>query len=106
MPRLLRRGTQTGQTTPRQKMRVKARLPTFAEGPRDELKDGLGKFHEPKLASFGAAAHGGRGKAGCVFSAQKGGTHLACPGTWSLSGRILRAGCTPEAPGTAQLPLQ
>lgn len=52
-------------------MRVKARLPTFAEGPSDELKDGLGKFHEPKLASFGAAAHGGRGKAGSAVSAQE-----------------------------------
>lgn len=59
------------QTTLRQKTRVKARLPTFAEGPGDELKDGLGKFHEPKLASFGAATHDGGGKVGSAVSAQK-----------------------------------
>lgn len=58
-------------------MKVKARLPTFAEGTSDELKDGLGKFHEPKLASFGAVAHGGRGKAGSAVSAQKG-RHPPC----------------------------
>lgn len=54
--------------------RVKARLPTFAEGPGDELKDGLGKFHEAKLAAFRAAAHGGRGQAGSALDAdaQKG----------------------------------
>lgn len=65
------------QTTLRQKMRVKARLPTFAEGPSDELKDGLGKFHEPKLASLGAAAHGGRGKVGSAVSTRKG-KHPPC----------------------------
>lgn len=53
-------------------MKIEARCPTFAEGPSDELKDGLGKFHEPKLASFGAAAHGGTEKAGSGVSAQKG----------------------------------
>lgn len=47
-------------------------LYTFAEGPSDELKDGLGKFHEPELASFGAAAHGGGGEPGSAVSTQKG----------------------------------
>lgn len=60
------------QTTLRQKTRVKARLPTFAEGPSDELKDGLGTFHEPQLAGFGAAAHGGRGKLGSAVGAREG----------------------------------
>lgn len=51
---------------------MEASLPTFAEGPGDEFKDGLGKFHEPESASFGAAAHSGRGEAGSAVSAQKG----------------------------------
>lgn len=52
--------------------RGKASFHTFAEGPSDELKDGLGKFHEPELASFGAATHGGGGEPGSVVSTQKG----------------------------------
>lgn len=50
---------------------VEASLPTFAEGPGDEFKDGLGEFHEPKSASFGAAAHSGRGEASFAVSTQK-----------------------------------
>lgn len=65
------------QVTSRQKTGIKAKLPTFAEGPSDELKDGLGKFHEPKLASFGAAAHGDRGEAGSAVGTQKC-WHLLC----------------------------
>lgn len=66
------RGTLTSQITSRQRARAVAGLPTFAEGPGDELEDGLREFQEPKLASFGAAAHGGRGKAGLAVGAQKG----------------------------------
>lgn len=47
-------------------------LPTFAEGPGDEFKDGLGKFHEPESASFGAATHNGKGEADSSVSTQKG----------------------------------
>lgn len=46
-------------------------LPTFAEGPGDEFKDGLGKFHEPESTSFGAATHNGKGEAGSSDSTQK-----------------------------------
>lgn len=62
----------TSQVTSRQGTVVEAGLPTFAEGPGDEFKDGLGKFHESKSASFGAAAHSGRGEAGSTVSTQKG----------------------------------
>lgn len=73
--------------------------PTFAEGPSDELKDGLGKFHEPKLASFGAAAHGGTEKAASAVSAQKGWLLPCLP--LELGGCLgePRDGSTPEALG-------
>lgn len=47
----------TGQATSGQDTMMEVSLPTFAEGPGDEFKDGLGKFHEPEPASFGAATH-------------------------------------------------
>lgn len=52
-------------------MRVTASLPTFTEGPGDELKDRLSKFHKSKLASLGAATHGCRREAGFAVSTQK-----------------------------------
>lgn len=62
----------TRQVTSKPGAVVEASLPTFAEGPGDEFKDGLGKFHEPKSASFGATAHSDRGEAGSAVSTQKG----------------------------------